>query len=58
MQVTDRFHVQKLALEALQNIRIKPRWEAIDQENELIKNCRLKQKPYIPKTFENGDTLK
>ena len=29
-QVTDRFHVQKLAIEALQEIRIKHRWEAID----------------------------
>ena len=33
MQVTDRFHVQKLSLEALQDIRIKHRWEAIDMEN-------------------------
>jgi hypothetical protein len=29
IQVTDRFHVQKLALEALQEIRIKHRWEAL-----------------------------
>lgn len=29
-RVTDRFHVQKLALEALQEIRIKYRWQAID----------------------------
>ena len=28
IQVTDRFHVQKLALEALQDIRIKHRWDA------------------------------
>jgi transposase len=27
IQVTDRFHVQKLALEALQEIRIKHRWK-------------------------------
>jgi transposase len=26
IEVTDRFHVQKLALEALQEIRIKHRW--------------------------------
>jgi transposase len=31
IQVTDRFHVQKLALEALQEIRIKHIWDAIDQ---------------------------
>ena len=41
IQVTDRFHVQKLALEALQNIRIKHRWEAIDQENESIKQAKI-----------------
>ncbi|WP_026815286.1 transposase [Arenibacter certesii] len=35
-QVTDRFHVQKLAIEALQDLRIKYRWEAIDLENEQI----------------------
>lgn len=27
IQVTDRFHVQKLAIEALQEIRLKHRWE-------------------------------
>lgn len=32
VHVTDRFHVQKLAAEALQEIRIKYRWLAIDQE--------------------------
>jgi transposase len=34
LRVTDRFHVQKLALEALQEIRIKHRWEAMDMENQ------------------------
>jgi transposase len=36
--VTDRFHVQKLAIEAVQEIRIKHRWEALDNENEAIEN--------------------
>ncbi|WP_442847412.1 ISAon1 family transposase [Leeuwenhoekiella sp. H156] len=58
IQVTDRFHVQKLALEALQDIRIKHRWDAIDMENEQIKQARLKQKSFTPKTFDNGDTKK
>jgi hypothetical protein len=31
-RVTDR--MQRIALEALQEIRIKYRWQAIDQENE------------------------
>ncbi|SFF96624.1 Transposase [Salegentibacter agarivorans] len=58
VQVTDRFHVQKLTFEALQDIRIKHRWEAIDLENEQIKQARLKQKSFSPETFANGDTRK
>ena len=58
IQVTDRFHVQKLALEALQDIRIKHRWNAIDLENELIKLAKTKNKAYLPEIFNNGDTRK
>lgn len=58
IQVTDRFHVQKLALEALQDIRIKHRWEAIDIENEQIKQSKSTKKVFIPETFPNGDTRK
>lgn len=57
-QVTDRFHVQKLALEALQNIRIKHRWDALDQENEDVKKAREKGLKYQPVLFSNGDTRK
>lgn len=58
IQVTDRFHVQKLALEALQDIRIKHRWDAIDLENEQIKLARTKNQILSPKEFSNGDTRK
>lgn len=58
IQVTDRFHVQKLALEALQDIRIKHRWDAIDLENEQIKQARAKNRTFSPKEFSNGDTRK
>lgn len=58
IQVTDRFHVQKLALEALQDIRIKHRWDAIDLENEQIKQARATNKRFSPKEFSNGDTKK
>lgn len=57
-QVTDRFHVQKLALDALQDIRIKHIWKTIDKENDLIKTAKNNNKKYIPRTFNNGDTLK
>jgi transposase len=58
VQVTDRFHVQKLALEALQDIRIKHRWDAIDLENEQIKRAKEKNRAFVPKEFSNGDTRK
>ena len=58
IQVTDRFHVQKLAIEALQDIRIKHRWDAIDLENEQIKHARLTNETYRPQVFDNEDTRK
>lgn len=57
-QVTDRFHVQKLALEALQEIRIKHRWEAIDAENEALLKVKSEKKEYLPVILDNGDTHK
>lgn len=56
--VTDRFHVVKLVLEALQHLRVKYRWEAIDKENEDIKAARVKGERYQPEVLSNGDTLK
>nr|WP_317172433.1 transposase [Gelidibacter maritimus] len=56
--VIDRFHVQKLALEALQEIRIKHRWEALDAENDAIENARTKSTKYTPELLPNEDTLK
>ncbi len=56
--VTDRFHVQKLAIEAVQELRIKHRWEAIDTENEAIEKARKQKKGYHPIILENGDTIK
>jgi len=57
-RVTDRFHVQKLATEALQEIRIKYRWEAIDQENEAMERVKRINVNFQSKTLPNGDTLK
>jgi transposase len=56
--VTDRFHVQKLAIEAVQELRIKHRWEAIDQENEAIEKAKKNKKAYHPIILSNGDTVK
>lgn len=57
-QVTDRFHVQRLAIEALQDIRIKHRWQAIDAENEAIEQAKAAQTDYQPEILSNGDTLR
>jgi transposase len=57
-RVTDRFHVQKLALEALQEIRIKYRWQAIDQENEAMEKAKKSHEKFESEVLTNGDTLK
>lgn len=57
-QVIDRFHVQQLSLEALQNIRIKHRWEAIDQENESIRKAKKSGTVYCIKEYINGGSKK
>ncbi|GFI14843.1 hypothetical protein IMSAGC008_02405 [Muribaculaceae bacterium] len=57
-RVIDRFHVQKLALEAVQEIRIRHRWESIDADTEAREQARLNGITYVPKRLENGDTLK
>lgn len=57
-QVTDRFHVQKLALEALQEIRIKHRWEAIERENQAIIQAKSEHKTHVPQLLSNGDSVK
>ena len=56
--VTDRFHVVKLVMEALQHLRIKYRWEEIEKENQAIKAAKEQGIKYFPMTFENDDTPK
>jgi transposase len=56
--VTDRFHVQKLAHDAVQEIRIKYRWEALEQENKLMAEAKEQKSTYSPEVLSNGDTLK
>lgn len=54
--VTDRFHVQKLASEAVQEERIRLRWEIIEIENKAIEEAVKTQKVYKPELLSNGDT--
>lgn len=58
VEVIDRFHVQKLAMEALQEIRINHRWKAIEQENILLAEAKEKKRAAVIEVFENGDTRK
>jgi len=58
MQTTDHFHVIKLAMEALQHIRVKYRWEEMDKENLAIKQAKEKGEKYKPTLLSNEDTPK
>lgn len=55
---TDRFHVQQLVSEALQQMRIQLRWKAIEEENQAVKQARQNGKRYAPEVYQNGDTKK
>ena len=57
-RVIDRFHVQKLAYDALQEMRIAHRWDAINEETNAIENAKEDGVKYIPEVLCNGDTKK
>lgn len=56
--VTDRFHVQKLAYDAVQQMRIKYRWEAIELENNEMELAKEVNRPFVSHKLANGDTRK
>lgn len=58
IQVVDRFHVQQLAFDAVQQMRIEARWEAMDKESIEIAYAKSCGQVYRPDTFENGDSRK
>ena len=58
VQVIDRFHVQQLATEALQEIRTRHRWQAIDDENLALEQAKKEKSTYMPEVLSNGDTVK
>jgi transposase len=57
-RVIDRFHVQKLAYDALQQMRIEHRWDAINAETEQKEQAKLTGTKYEPFIYQNGDTCK
>lgn len=57
-RVIDRFHIQKLACDAVQELRIKHRWDAIQQANDEMEESKLNGVDYMPFRYPNGDTRK
>ncbi len=55
-RVIDRFHIQRLACDAVQELRIKHRWDAIQQANEEMEEAKRKNEDYVPYRYSNGDT--
>ncbi len=56
--VTDRFHVQQLVSEAVQEIRNMYRQAALKEETAAILLSKKEKKVYQPKVYTNGDTKK
>ena len=68
MLVNDRFHVQQLMTDAIDQMRIGLRWEVLAQENKAIKEHRERRKAahsveekdsigeWKPERMENGET--
>ena len=57
-RVIDRFHIQKLACDAAQELRIQHRWDAIQQANDEMEEAKISGKLYEPFRYPNGDTRK
>ena len=57
-RVIDRFHIQKLACDAAQELRIQHRWDAIQQSNDEMEEAKISGNPYEPFRYPNGDTRK
>ena len=67
--INDRFHVQQLISEAVDQLRIRHRWEVLEAENRAIRAHRQKRKAaktrqekdavgeWEPERMENGETL-
>jgi len=57
-RVIDLFHAQQLTFEAVQDMRIKARWEAIEKETIEVHWAKIRGDKYLAPVFENGDSLK
>jgi transposase len=57
-RVVDRFHVQQLAFDAVQQVRIALRWQVLEEENEALRQAKNEGRTYQQDVLANGDTLK
>lgn len=57
-KIIDRFHVQQLVFDALQDVRIALRWKAIEEENSAMGKAKELKEKYRAPVYENGDTKK
>ncbi|BAX79294.1 DDE transposase [Labilibaculum antarcticum] len=57
-RVIDRFHVQKLAYDGLQEMRIAHRWDALNEESKAIRKANYREEKYQSVVFDNGDSKK
>lgn len=57
-KVIDRFHVVRLVMDAVQHLRVKLRWKAIEAENAAISQAKDRKEKYQPEVLANGDTMK
>lgn len=67
--INDRFHVQQLITEAIDQLRIRHRWDVLDAENKSIKEHRQRRRnaqsreererigKWEPKRMSNGETM-
>lgn len=67
--INDRFHVQQLISEAVDQLRIRHRWEVLEAENKAIREHRARRKAaktkeereligqWEPQRMSNGETL-
>ncbi len=67
--INDRFHVQQLMSEAIDQLRIRYRWDVLEEENRSIREHRARRKAakmkeekerigkWTPQLMENGETM-
>lgn len=58
IRTIDRFHIQKLACDALQEMRIAHRWDAIQADTDAREEAKGLGQKYSPIILANGDTHK